>query len=71
MEKLYILDASGYIYRSYFAIRQMTNAKGESTNALFGFIRSVLKLMKDFQPTHMVAVFDGPSICQSRTSHLC
>ena len=68
MEKLYILDASGYIYRSYFAIRQMTNAKGESTNALFGFIRSVLKLMKDFQPTHMVSVFDGPSNAIARTA---
>lgn len=68
MKKLYILDASGYLYRSYFAIRQMTNAKGESTNALFGFIRSVLKLIKDFQPTHLVAVFDGPSNANSRTS---
>jgi DNA polymerase-1 len=68
MEKLYILDASGYLYRSYFAIRHMTNAKGESTNALFGFIRSVLKLIKDFQPTHMVAVFDGPDNASSRTS---
>jgi DNA polymerase-1 len=68
MDKLYILDASGYLYRSYFAIRQMTNAKGESTHALFGFIRSVLKLIKDFQPTHMVAVFDGPSNSLSRTT---
>jgi DNA polymerase-1 len=68
MDKLYILDASGYLYRSYFAIRQMTNAKGESTNALFGFIRSVLKLMKDFQPTHMVAVFDGPANALARTT---
>ena len=68
MDKLFILDASGYIYRSYFAIRQMTNAKGESTNALFGFIRSVLKLMKDFQPTHMVSVFDGPSNSAARTA---
>lgn len=68
MEKLYILDASGYLYRSYFAIRHMTNPKGESTNALFGFIRSVLKLMKDFQPTHLVAVFDGPANVSSRTS---
>jgi DNA polymerase-1 len=68
MEKLYILDASGYLYRSYFAIRQMTNAKGESTNALFGFIRSILKLMKDFQITHMVAVFDGPENISSRTN---
>lgn len=61
MEKIYIIDASGYIYRSYFAIRAMTNSKGESTNALFGFIRSVVKLIKDFSPKHMVAVFDGPN----------
>lgn len=68
MEKIYVLDASGYIYRSYFAIRNMTNAKGESTNALFGFIRSVLKLIKDFQPTHFVAVFDGPHNAKARVA---
>lgn len=67
MDKLYLIDASGYIYRSYFAIRQMTNAKGESTNALFGFIRSLLKLIKDFHPTHLAAVFDGPSNARSRS----
>lgn len=66
MKNLYILDASGYIYRSYFAIRNMTNAKGESTNGLFGFIRSVMKLFKDFDPTHFVAVFDGPHNAKSR-----
>lgn len=61
MENIYIIDASGYIYRAYFAIRNMTNAKGESTNALFGFIRSVLKLIKDFNPEHLISVFDGPN----------
>lgn len=66
MEKLFIVDASGYLYRSYFAIRGMTNPKGESTNSLFGFIRSVLKLMKDFHPEHLVAVFDGPKSIASR-----
>lgn len=66
MEKLFVLDASGYIYRSYFAIRNMTNAKGESTNALYGFIRSVLKLRKDFNPEHLVAVFDGPASIKHR-----
>lgn len=60
MKELYLIDASGWIYRSYFAIRNMTNSKGESTNALFGFIRSVMKLIKDFHPTHMACVFDGP-----------
>src|SRR5262245_58139158 len=60
MKDLYLIDASGWIYRSYFAIRNMTNSRGESTNALFGFIRSVLKLIKDFHPTYVAAVFDGP-----------
>ena len=67
MDKLYILDAAAYLFRSYFAIRHMTNNKGESTNALFGFIRSVQKVIKDFQPKHLVAIFDGPDNKKSRT----
>lgn len=68
MDKLFIVDASGYIYRSYFAIRQMTNSKGESTNAVFGFVRSILKLIKDFNPSHLVCVFDGPRNAVKRTA---
>lgn len=60
MDSLYIIDASGYLYRSYFAISQMSNKKGVSTNALYGFIRSLLKLYAEFSPTHCVCVFDGP-----------
>jgi DNA polymerase I len=60
MKTLYVVDASGFLYRSYFAIRNMTNAKGESTNALYGFIRSIQKLIKDFKPEYLVSVFDGP-----------
>lgn len=60
MKKIYVIDASGYLYSCYFAIRNMTNSKGESTNSLYGFIRSILKLMKDFKPDYMVSVFDGP-----------
>jgi|688.fasta_scaffold11209_4 DNA polymerase-1 len=66
MKTLYLIDASGYVYRNYFAIRNMTNSKGESTNALFGFIRSVVKLMKDVQPDHLAAVFDGPRNAKKR-----
>lgn len=61
MDSIFVVDASSYLYSAYFAIRNMTNSKGESTNALYGFIRSLIKLRKDFKPTHMVAVFDGPN----------
>lgn len=61
MEKLFLIDASGYLYRSYHAIGNMTNGRGDSTNALFGFIRSIVKLQKDFAPlSHIAAIFDGP-----------
>ena len=59
-KKLYLLDVSGFIFRAYFALPPMHNPKGEPTHALFGFIRSVLKLFKDFNPEHIAAVYDGP-----------
>ncbi len=66
MKELFVLDGTGYIFRSYHAIGQMTNDKGESTNALYGFVRSVLKLQSDFQPDHLVVVFDGPNNAAER-----
>lgn len=66
MPDLFLVDASGYLYRSYFAIQPMTNSRGESTHALFGFVRSLLKLCRDFSPQHLVAVFDGPDNARSR-----
>lgn len=67
MKNLYIIDAVNFLFRSYYAIKGMTNAKGESTNALFGLIRSIYKIISDFSPDYVVAVFDGPDNKQMRT----
>jgi DNA polymerase I len=66
MKKILIIDAVNFLFRSYYAISLMTNAKGESTNALFGFIRSIYKLIHDFSPDYFIAVFDGPENKKSR-----
>jgi DNA polymerase-1 len=66
MQELFIVDAVHYLFRSYYAIGPMTDEKGESTNALFGFIRSLQKIIKDFSVKNMVAVFDGPDNKKSR-----
>lgn len=60
MDKLYIFDAVNYLFRSYYAIGPMLNDQGQSTSALFGFIRTVQKLIRDVSATHLVCVFDGP-----------
>jgi len=66
VNKIFIVDAVNYLFRSYYAIGPMTNPKGESVSALFGFIRSIQKLIKDFSPQHFICVFDGPDNKQSR-----
>jgi len=67
MNKIFIVDAVNFLFRSYYAIGPMTNPKGTSTGALYGFIRSIFKLMKDFSPDYFIAVFDGPENKKSRT----
>jgi DNA polymerase-1 len=67
MKTLYIIDAVNVLFRSYYAIGPMTNSKGESTNALYGFIRSIYKLIAEFSPDYFIAVFDGPDNKKSRT----
>lgn len=66
-KKFYVLDAVGYLFRSYYAIRPMTNKEGASTHALYGFIRCIQKLLKDFSPEYLIAVFDGENNKKSRT----
>ena len=44
---LYLIDGSSYIYRAYYAIRHLSSPKGFPTNALYGFIQMLLKVVKD------------------------
>ena len=67
MKQLYIIDAVNFLFRSYYAIGPMSNPQGESTNALFGFIRSTYKIISDFSPDFVIAVFDGPDNKKKRT----
>lgn len=70
MKSLFVFDALGFLFRAYYALPPMTNDKGEETHALFGFIKQIQKVLKDFDPEYCVAVFDGPENKASRTA-LC
>jgi DNA polymerase I len=58
-ETLYLIDGSSYIYRAYFAIRHLSSPTGHPTNAIYGFIQMLLKLLKDHNPRHVAVVFDA------------
>ena len=60
---LYLVDGSSYIYRAYYAIRHLSNSKGEATNAVYGFTKMLQTLIKQEQPDHLAMIFDakGPT----------
>lgn len=58
---LYIIDGHAMIYRAYYAFikRPLLNSQGQNTSAVFGFLRILFKLMKTFQPEHLLIAFDS------------
>lgn len=60
---LYLIDGSACMHRAYHAIRGLSTSQGRPTNAIFGYTRILLKLLKDHQPDYVAVVFDakGPT----------
>ncbi|WP_432823444.1 ribonuclease HI [Trichloromonas sp.] len=58
--RLYLLDGSSYIYRAYYGIRDLATAGGLPTNAVFGFTRMLLELLRENRPDYLAVVFDRP-----------
>ncbi len=62
-EKIFLLDGNGFCYRAYYAIQHLSNSKGEATNAVYGFLMMLRKIIEEQQPTHLAVCFDlaGPT----------
>jgi DNA polymerase-1 len=64
--KLLLIDGHYYVYRSFFAIQNLSNSRGEPTNAIYGFTKTVRRMMKDLQPDYGAVVWDE-GVPQRRT----
>ncbi len=56
---LILVDGSSYLFRAYHAPPHLTNSKGEATGAIYGVVNMLKSLVKQYDPTHMVVVFDA------------
>src|SRR3989338_6514611 len=56
--KLFIIDGSSFLYRAYYAIRHLTNSRGEPTNAIYGFVTMMRKLVEEQKPDCLAICFD-------------
>ena len=56
--KLLLIDGNYYAYRSFHAIRGLTNSHGAPTNAIFGFAKTVRRMLKDLRPDLAAVCWD-------------
>ena len=59
--RLYLIDGFSNIFRAFYAIRNLSSSKGEPTNAVFGFLQMLRKLLRDEQPDHLGIAMDVSS----------
>lgn len=58
-KKLMLIDGNSIAYRAFFALPPLSNAKGQQTNAVYGFTQMLLRLLEDEKPTHVAVAFDA------------
>ncbi len=60
MKTLLLIDGFAIMHRAYFALPELSTAKGVPTNAVYGFFTMLQKVITDFKPTHIVVALDTP-----------
>ena len=56
--KLFLIDGNSFCYRAFYAIKGLRSSRGESTNAVYGFISMLRKIIKDEKPHYLGVTFD-------------
>ncbi len=58
MKKIFLIDSNNIIYRSFFAIKSISTSTGFPTNAIFGFVSTLIKILREYNPEYIGCVFD-------------
>ena len=58
-----VLDGNSILNRSYYGIRVLSNKHGQTTNAIYGFLAILFKILEDIEPQYIAVAFDlkGPT----------
>ncbi|HXV18488.1 MAG TPA: DNA polymerase I, partial [Candidatus Omnitrophota bacterium] len=66
--KIILVDGNSFCYRAFYAIKELRNSKGQATNAVYGFITMLEKLIKEVKPDGVAVAFDvkGPTFRHKR-----
>jgi DNA polymerase-1 len=57
-ERILLIDGHALCYRAFYAVADLRNSKGQATNAVFGFVNILRKILKTYTPGYAAACFD-------------
>ncbi|MCK9430848.1 MAG: DNA polymerase I [Candidatus Omnitrophica bacterium] len=57
-KNLFLIDATAFCYRAYYALSGMSTVSGQPTNAVYGFLNILNKILKEQKPDYLVCCFD-------------
>lgn len=58
MDNMLLIDGNSLINRAFYALPPLTNAKGEPTQAVYGFTTMLIKAIEDYKPKYIAVAFD-------------
>ena len=58
MENLVLIDGNSVLYRAFYATPYLAASNGTPTNAVYGFVNMLLKIISDVKPEHILVAFD-------------
>ena len=57
-EKLVLIDGHSILNRAFYGVPELTNAKGFHTNAIYGFLNIMFKILEEEKPQYLAVAFD-------------
>lgn len=58
MDKLVLIDGNSIVNRAFYGVPDLTNKEGLHTNAIYGFLNILMKVLEEETPSHLLVAFD-------------
>ena len=56
--EVYLIDATAFCYRAFYALKNLSTSSGQPTNAIYGFVNMLNKILKEYKPGYLAVCFD-------------
>lgn len=57
-EKILLIDGHSILNRAYYGLPDLTNSEGLHTNAIYGFLNILFKMLEEEKPDYLTVAFD-------------